>query len=446
MQAALVLDTPRAPGWPLVGSLPNLAWQGVSYLERNHARLGDIYTLGAGPLSVVLLHHPDHARRVLVEHAANYTKQGTFWSSIRSLLGLGLPTSEGELWRSRRRMMNPQFRRQRIAQLGATMAETIDAKLAGWSKGPVRVGAHVSETAMAVIVRTMFGTGLGPDQAQTVKEAMAFSLDHMLQKIVTDALPAWIPVPGRRAHRHAVARIDEVLFQLIEQRRAEGGSHDDMLSMLLDMRDTDGSGLDDLSLRDEAMSMFIAGYETTAASVAWGMVRMALDPELAAPLVAEVDEVLGHRLPTPADVARLPTVSRFFQEALRLHGPVFFLAREAAEDDVIDGHQIAAGTMVVLMMDSIHRHPSTWEDPDRFDPDRFLEARSAHRHPTAWVPFGAGQRKCIGKGFAMMEGVFLLAMILQRFRLAPTPQTNLDPQFGLTRRPREQVSVRLIPR
>ncbi|MBX2798294.1 MAG: cytochrome P450 [Myxococcales bacterium] len=441
------IDVPSPPAWPLIGHLPELATQQLDWVARTQGRLGDVFAARAGPQRIVMLSHPDHVRHVLVERRDVYTKGGTFWSAVRSLIGLGLPTSEGQTWRSRRRMMNPEFRRTRVAQMGDAMARTLADQFATWPAQPAAfdVARGVSRAAMAVIVQTMFGTGLTPEQSDEVGDALSFSLDHMLHKVVTDALPAWLPVPGRRAHQRAVARIDAVLYDLIAQRRAEGPS-DDLLSMLLEMRDTDGSGLDDEALRDETMSLFLAGYETTAASVSWGIARLAADPTLYAPLVEEVDGVLGDRAPTAADVPALQATTRFFFETLRLDGPVYWLPRTAAQDDVIDGFRIEEGTMVALMLDRIHRHPSAWVEPDRFDPDRFLPERHAGRSPTAWIPFGAGQRQCIGKGFAVMEGTFLLAMLVQRFRFELLDDTRLVPQIGLTRRPRYGVKVRVVPR
>lgn len=442
------LCVPEPPAWPIVGHLPALATGKLDWLARMHARLGDVFAIDVGTQRIVFLHHPDHVRHVLIDQAPYYTKGGTFWSSVRSLIGLGLPTSEGATWRTRRRMMNPHFRRERVQEMGISMVDTLSAQLATWPDRaePFDVGSAVSRATIAVIVRTMFGTGLSHEESDEVGAAISFSIEHMLQKVVTDALPSWIPVPGRRAHQRAVATIDAVLYGIIERRRAEGSDSDDLLSMMLDMRDEDGSGLDDEALRDEAMSMFVAGYETTAASVAFGLGRLAQDPDLMAPLAAEVDQVLGRRLPTPGDVRSLPAVTRFFQETLRLDGPVYFLPRTAAEDDVIGGYRIEKGTMVALMLDRVHQHESAWDHPERFDPDRFLPERAARRSSTAFVPFGAGQRQCIGKGFAMMEGVLLLAMLVQRYRFAPVPGEAPEAQIAMTRRPRDGVRLRVIPR
>jgi cytochrome P450 len=430
----------------VLGNLPGLLRGGLDYVEARQRELGDLYRLDIGPQEVVLLNHPDHAKHVLIDHVDNYLKEGTFWSSVRSLIGLGLPTIEGDVWRKRRRMMNPQFRRQRLMDLGAEMVETIDAQLDTWPTGGIfDAGRAVSRTTMAVIVRTMFGTSLDPEQANAVADSMSFSLDHMLQRVVTDALPSWMPVPGRRAHRESVARIDAVLYELIERRRRQDTEADDLLGMMLEMRD-EGAGLSDEELRDETMSLFVAGFETTASSVSWGLARMALDPSLYEPLAEEVDRVLGGRPPTVEDLPQLQATERYFMETLRLDGPVFFLPRTAVADDVLGGTKIPAGTMVSLMLDRIHRHPDVWEDPDRFDPDRFSPERSAGRHPCAWIPFGAGRRVCIGKSFALMEGVFLLASIVQRYSLEPTDRTKLKARLALTKRPRDGVPLRLVRR
>ena len=448
MDSSLLPPQPPQPGaWPVVGNLPGLLTGGMDWVAAQGDALGDIFALDVGPQTVVLLSHPDHARHVLRTHAKNYAKQGTFWSSIRSLLGLGLPTSEGELWKRRRRMMNPQFRRERIAQLGQVMAEAIDEQLCGWPTdgAVVRVGDLVNQVTMDVIVRTMFGTGMPAEQAAVVSEAMSFSLDHMLQKVLTDALPSWLPVPGRRAHRDAVARIDAVLYALLAERRARGAG-DDLLSMMMMMRDEDdGEGLSDTDLRDETMSIFVAGYETTAVAVSWAINRMASDADFTARLQAEADAVLGGRPPGPEDVARLEFTQRAFLETLRLQGPVYFLAREAVEDDVIGGHHVKAGTLVSLMLNRIHRNPDAWAAPDDFDPDRFLPERSAGRHDCAFVPFGAGQRQCIGKGFAVMEGTLLLAAIAQRFRFEHA-DAPAQPQYAITHRPRAGMPMHVWPR
>ena len=438
---------PQATGWPVVGNLPGLLRQGLGYVAAQQSQLGDLYRIKAGPQAMVLLNHPEHARHVLLNNADNYVKEGTFWSSVRSLIGLGLPTLEGETWRVRRRMMNPQFHHTRLRELGRAMVDTIESHAASWpTDTPINAARCVSRITMAVIVRTMFGADLAADQADTVARAMSFSLDHMLQRVVTDALPSWIPVPGRRAHREAVEQIDQVLFSLIEQRRSQRAQDDNLLTMLLEMRDDAGSGLDDQQLRDETMSLFIAGYETTAASVSWGLARMAQQPELYAYVADEVDAVLGGRLPTPDDLPQLRKTTRFFFETLRLDGPVFILPRVAQHDDRIDGRPIPAGTVVSLMLDRIHRHPEAWDTPEVFDPDRFLDDRSQGRHPCAFIPFGAGRRQCIGKAFATMEGVFLLAMLVQRFRLAPAAGMRWDTQIGITRRPRDGIRLRLTAR
>ena len=433
--------------WPLIGHAPSLIRGGMGWVEEQERQHGTLIPLDVGPQSTVLLCHPDHAQHVLRDNAANYAKQGTFWSSVRSLIGLGLPTSEGELWRNRRRMMNPQFRAARIAELGNEMADVIAQELADWPTDGdvVRVGHLVNRVTMAVIVRTMFGTGMTDEQSATVSEAMTFSLDHMVQKVFTDALPSWVPVPGRKAHRQAVERIDAVIYELLEQRR-QSGAGNDLLSMMLMMRDDDGNGLSDTDLRDETMSIFVAGYETTAVAVAWTIDRMARDPHFAQRLADEATSVLEDRPARPSDVPNLDLAGRVFKETLRMQGPIWFLAREAQEDDEIDGHPIPAGTLVSLMLNRIHRSPDVWENPDTFDPDRFLPERSQGRHPCAFVPFGAGQRKCIGEGFAMLEGTMLIASIARNFRFEAGPDGPSQVQYAITMRPRDGMPLRVFER
>lgn len=440
---------PVVHSWPILGSLPALACCGLPYLDAKRRELGDVFRIDLGPLSMVMLHHPEHVHHIMRARSTNYVKRGTFWTSVRSLVGTGLTGSEGEIWRLRRRMMNPQFRRQRLQRLCDVMIETIDTQLSAWPTGhrSLIVSQAVSKATMEVLVQTMFSSGINPEQSERLSEAMDVSLSFMLRRLITDALPAWVPIPGRRAYEGAVAHIDDFLYEIIKQRRTEGEFGEDLLGMLLLMQDdASQQGLDADALRDETVALFAAGYETTASTVSWALVRMARDPELYARVVAEVDRVLGARLPTADDLPRLEFVQRVFQETLRLDGPVFILPRQAVEDDVIGGFHIAAGTTVTILLERVHRHPEFWTDPDRFDPDRFLPQRVIERHPCAWIPFGTGQRKCIGEHFAMMEGVLMLSMIVQRFRLGVINQESPKAEYAIVRRLNENCRMRLFPR
>ena len=443
---------PSVGGMPLIGALPNLIKGRFNFLEASREELGDIYRLDLGFTDAVVLCHPRHAQHVLVDQAKNYTKGGPLWDSIRTLLGNGLPVSEGNFWRRQRRMIQPAFHHKRLMAIADQMVAAIDESLDRWepyarSGEAMDVAQAFTHTTMNVLVRTMFGSDLKPGEAETVGKELAYAIDFMLQGMVTNSLPSWVPVPGRKRYQQAIRSIDEIVFRVIERGRKEEGAGDNMLSMLLEMVDEEsGERMTNAELRDEAVSLFLAGYETTSVAMSWALHYLTQQPEVAARLQDEVDSVLGKRTPTLMDLRQLTYARNVMQESLRLYPPAYWLARTAVEDDVIDGYHIPAGKMVAIMFQTIHRHPEQWENPHVFDPDRFLPERSEGRHKLAWVPFGAGQRLCVGREFAMMEGPLILARLMQRFQPVAVPDKVAQMHIGITLRTKDGVWVTLKKR
>lgn len=424
---------PKVRGLPLGGALLQLAQDPFKFFQEARVTYGDIYTLDLGMVQVVMLNHPQHAQHTLIDHAANYTKGGAMWDSIRTLLGNGLPVSEGNFWRRQRRMIQPNFHRTKLAALTDLMVEAIDEGLADWDAKatgqPINIEMACSPITMKVITRTMFGTGLDEHEAQVVSEQFPFVLDYIFKGLITQALPRWLPVPGRRKYQQALADIDQVVLQVIARRRQEKSEATDLVTTLLQMVDDEtGEGMTNQQLRDEAVSMFLAGYETTATAMSWGLELLTHHPEVLQKLRTEIDTQLGNRTPIFDDLPNLPYTRMVVMELLRLFPPAWWLTRTAVDDDVIDGYHIPAGTMVGDLFYMMHRHPDFWPEPERFDPERFSPAQSAHRHHCAWIPFGAGQRQCIGKDFALMEGQLLLARVLQRYDLAMVPGRAARPK------------------
>lgn len=446
------LTPPRAPGLPFVGSLPALMRDPLPFLEEARATCGDVFRVGLGTTEVILLNHPRHAQHVLRDHAANYLKGGPLWDSVRTLLGNGLPVSEGEFWRRQRRMMQPQFHRERLAAMTDLMVQAIDEEMEGWdakaaSGQPFDIARELTCMTMKVIVRTMFGTSIDRAESDAVGDHMSYMLDFMLKGMVLNALPRWVPVPGRRRYEEAIAAVDAVVFRVIARSRGDARASGSLIDILLDLVDAEtGAQMTPRELRDEAVSMFLAGYETTAASLSFAMGYLTQAPQVIRGLHDEVDTALGGRVPGFADLRLLPHAMRTVQEAMRLSPPAFWLPRVALENDVIDGFAIPAGAMVAPVMYTIHRHPAEWPDPARFDPDRFTKERSIGRHGLAWMPFGAGQRQCIAKEFALMEGQLILARMAQRFDICAVPGFTAKAQLSTTLRPRDGIMVRLVRR
>ncbi|MEM9553212.1 MAG: cytochrome P450 [Acidobacteriota bacterium] len=459
-----VLDStpmPSARRLPLLGSLPFVLRDPLGFLSSTRHR-GNVVELDLGVGRIVLLHHADAARHVLRDQVRNYGKGGAMFRSFRKLLGDGLVTSQGELWRRQRQMIQPQFHRRRLESTAGLMLDAIDEGLADWRR---RLGSRdegdsldlrveLPRLTMKVIVRTMFGSGVEPTEADRVTEALEYVQDAMLRGVLTDGLPAWLPVPGRRRFRDAVATIDELVFRVIERRRgASSGGVDsadargDFVSLLLDAVDTEtGRGMDDRQLRDEAVTMFSAGYETTATALAWTFALLSRHRRELDLLRKEVDEVLGDRRPTFADLPSVARARRVVQESLRLYPPAWWIERKTAADDSVQGHHVAAGSSVVVLVHSIHRHPDLWQDPERFDSDRFLPAQTAGRHPLAWLPFGSGPRQCIGREFSLMESQLAVIRVLQSFDLECVDEPMPPVHVGATLKPKGPVRLRLTPR
>lgn len=448
----MALSLPLSGAVPVLGHLSGLLRKKLDYLVELRERQGDIFTLDLGFMRMVALCHPSHAQHVLRDRARIYGKGNKLWDSIRGLIGNGLPVSEGDFWMRQRRMIQPHFHRESLAAMAELMVDAIDEELASWdafarSGAPIDIFREMTRITMRVIVKTVFGGQLSQKTADLVGREMGYALDYMLWGLLTHRLPAWAPAPGRKRFKEAVQRIDDVVFDVIASRKAGDGKGGALLDMLLSSVDEETQQrMTKQELRDEAISMFLAGYETTSSALAFAFQHLNQNPEVLRKLVAEIDTTLKGRRPTIADTRALPYAMGVIQESLRLHGPVYWIPRTAQEDDVIDGYPIRKGQEIVVVCYVIHRHPSAWSDPERFDPTRFDPAAVAQRHPLAWLPFGAGQRLCVGKEFALMEGQFILARILARYEVVPVRGRSTTVHVGTTLRPNGGVWVRLLPR
>lgn len=438
---------PTDAAFPVVGALPYLVRDRLDHLVDARNKLGDVYLLDIGVSRVIALNHPEHAQHILRDNVANYTKGNAIWESIRTLLGNGLPVSTGDFWRRQRRLVQPQFHRERLEAMASQMVDAIDETMQGWddivsSGAPIDIAAQLSRMTMRVIVKTMFGSTLDQRDADLVTSQFGYVNDFMLFGVVTQKLPSWLPVPGRRRYAEAIARIDEVVFRAIERHDDERGGS--LIKILLDRVDDEtGARMTPKELRDEAVAMFLAGYETTAVALAFAFHAMSEHHDIARALDDEILSVVGERRPTFADLPRLPLALAVTQEALRLYPPAYWVPRVAVHDDEIDGFHIPAGAEVGVMTYVIHRHPDFWKDPTRFDPGRFKPELAGSRHPLAWLPFGAGQRICVGKDFALMEAQLILARVLSRYRLDPVPGRAARVHVGTALRPAGGVWLRL---
>jgi len=443
---------PLTKGLPLIGSLPQMIKNPFGFLIQARETYGDIYNLNLGISRMLILNNPRQMQHILVDNAQNYRKGGGMWDAVRAMLGNGLVVSEGSFWMRQRRMMQPQFHRQRLAGLTELMISAIDEALTTWEKSANGTDFNLTpafnQLTMKVITRTLFGTGLDQEEMNKVTKALDYAVNYILKAIVLNSLPAWMPAPGKKEFEKSIKQIDETVYRIIADSRKNGGAENHLMAMLLDMVDDEtGEGMTDQQLRDEVTTLFLAGYETTSIALTWAFDFLSHNPEMMEKLRAEVDSVVGSdRLPTFADLPKMPYSRMILQETLRIRPPGWQLPRTAVEDDEIDGHFIPAGTNVIGLIYMCHYHPEEWTNPEAFDPERFQPDRSEKRHKFAYMPFGAGQRKCIGMDFALMEGQLALAMVAQRYTLTKTSDKLAEPQLSSTLRPKGGVVVKIEKR
>lgn len=440
---------------PLLGNLPALRRDRIRIFLDAADTYGDVVRFQFGPgaeRTAHLLRHPDHIKHVFVDAAERFTKQTPGVREVRALLGDGLLTSEGPLWRRQRRIAQPAFQKQRIAAFAGVMVRAADELVDGWMRrprpdAPVDVAGEMMRVALRIVTETLLGTDVPIDAAAT-----AGALDFILEdtrKNLTRLLkiPRSVPTPDNRRFLEAVAVLDREVLRIIEHRRkARESGGTDLVSMLMAARDPEtGEGMTDRQLRDEVMTMFAAGHETTANALAWTFYLLSTHPDVRRRARAEVFRVLGDRLPDVSDLPALDLVGRVFQESMRLYPPAWMISRRAAEDDVVGGYLIPKDSLVLSSPYVTHRHPAYWENPEGFDPDRFAGGALARMPRFAYFPFGGGARQCIGSSFAMVEGTLVLATILRRVRLDLVPGQTIEPEPGITLRPRDGIYMRVVP-
>jgi cytochrome P450 len=411
----------------------------LGLLERGHGAHGQAFTVRLPGKDLVVLTDLEAIREVLVERADAFEK-GVFGASLEPLVGRGLLTAQTKPHRRQRRLAAPAFHHQRIGAYLDVMADYALEAVCGWRQNAViDLSAEMMQLTLRIVGKTLFDADVSAE-AQRVGDALTYALSFITRRQQNPlSLPLEWPLPTHNRFRAAVAELDAVLLDVIARRRASPGDRGDLLSMLLaSLDEDDGTGLTDAQVRDEAMTIFLAGHETTANALSWAIYLLATHPTAWHRLREEVVGVLGERKPGLRDLPALPYTLRVFQETLRLYPPAYFFGREAAHDVVIAGMPIPTGTAIGICPYALHRDARFWDDPRAFDPDRFEPAREATQHRFAYLPFGGGPRVCIGNQFALMEGQIILATIAQHVKpelvidvIEPHPEVTLRPKDGV---------------
>lgn len=441
-------EAPTPPGNPLFGLIPGVvnSRTRLATFLRLQAEVGDVIRLEYGPKTSYVLFHPDHVKHVLVDNQRNYPKSRDY-RKLRPLMGDGLVTSGGELWVRQRKLVQPAFHPAAIGLMAEGMGEATRQMLARWETQPLDMMHEMMDLTQRIAARSLFGADVGA-AAEAVARAVPMALDEASRRMTTLVdLPKWLPTPGNLRYQAAIRELDRVVNGIIEARRRNPGEQVDLLARLLAARDPEtGEGMSDQQLRDEVMTVFLAGHETTATALTWMWYLVAGAPEVEARLHAEVDAVVAGEAPTLEEASRLTYTTQVLEEAMRLFPPVWFIKREAVEEDEVGGYRIEKSREIGIVPYVTHRHPEFWENPSAFDPDRFAPERAAGRHRFAFFPFSGGPRVCVGGHFAMLEAKIIVATVARRYRLASVPGARVEPKPSVTLRPRYGMWLRPVAR
>ncbi|MET8681404.1 cytochrome P450 [Streptomyces sp. NPDC004647] len=446
-------QAPLVVGRPVLGSLQDLRDDTLGAYLRARRNHGDVVRFSAGPpglrASLYAVFSAEGVQQILGTEASNFRKENDVYSEIRESIGNGLLTSQDTEYIRQRRMIQPLFTRRRVDAYASVVHGEAGATADRWataSGNTIDVSHEMAEFALRSVTRILFGADIDT-AVDVVRRNFPVIGESVLRRGVAPIrIPRTWPTPANRRTAAAQQELYAICDRIIAERTtAEAGDADDMITLLIQARDEDGSALDPDAIRDQVLVFLLAGHETTATALAFGLHLLACHPEAQEKARAEVDSVLGGRAAGAADLDELPYLTRVFKEAMRLYPSVAIMGRRTVADTEIGGYHIPAGSDVYVSPWVTQRHPDYWENPDAFDPDRFAPELEASRPRYAWFPFGGGPRACIGQYFAMLEGVIGLATFVQRYEFGAV-ESEIPVELGMTLRASGPAHVRLTPR
>jgi cytochrome P450 len=417
----------------------------LAFMSRAARDYGDIVCLRFFNLRTYLLFNPDHIEDVIVNSARKFIK-GRVLRANRFLFGNGLLTSEGHFWLRQRRMMQPAFHRNRIANYASTMTDCATHLLQSWRPGQqLDIHDAMMRLTLQIVGKTLFHADVerdAPEVGENLQILLEFTMDFR-RLLMT---PSWLPTPRNLQAKRAVRNLTHIIDRIIQQRRVSNDDAGDLLSLLIHAQDEDGSRMTTQQLRDEALTLFLAGHETTASTLSWTWMLLAQNPRVEQKLHAELDSVLAGRVPTLDDLAQLPYTSQVITESMRLYPPAWAMARLAIEDHTLGSYPVPQGTGITAITYVVHRDSRWYDNPEQFLPERWKDDLLKRIPRFAYFPFGYGPRQCIGNSFALMEANLVLATLAQHFRFTLLPDHPVVPLASITLRPRHGLHVHLEPR
>ena len=449
MNQFLPIQSKRSPPGPqghwLVGNLPEFGRDLLGFLSRCAREHGTIVKFRLAGWTAYLLNDPEHIEYILLSHHRRFIKHRFFWRHVTAIFGQGLLTSEGDFWHHQRRLAAPAFHHQRIAAYGQVMVRCAEQRLADWQEGEILDIHHeMMRLTGAIVAQTLFHTEFSADM-----EEILHAFDLLTKEIASRfrrpfKLPDWVPTPGNHRYRAGVRRLDRLVYRIIQEHRHHPRNPADLLSLLMRARDEEGRGMSDKQLRDEVVTLFLAGYETTAITLSWAWYALSQHRASEARLLTELKQVLQGRSPTVDDLSRLPYTEMIIKESLRLYPPAYVIGRQALQACTIGGYTIPAGATLFISPWVLQRDPRYFEEPQEFRPERWAAEFETRLPRYVYLPFGGGPRICIGHRFAMMEAMLLLATIAQRFRFTWQSQYPATPFPSITLRAQDRMWMKVV--
>ena len=448
MAAAVSAPRFQMSAWAILRAMAaGQKFDAVGFARMLSDTYGEAVLVHTGPVIYYQFAGPEALHEMLVEKADQFYKAARIKGVFKPFVGEGLLTSEGDFWKRQRRLSQPAFHFKRIEGYAQTMVEHTQRLLDGWRDGETRtLDLDMMKLTLGIVAKTLFNADVSGD-AERVGALLTDVLEAAtLRMNAIVSAPDWFPTPRRLRQRRSVRELDAIIHRVISERQQSGDDRGDLLSMLLLARDEDGARMSDRQLRDEVMTLFLAGHETTAVALSWAWYLLAIHPAAQRRLQEEVDRVLGDRPPTIHDLPLLPYTEMVVKETMRLYPPAPGVAREPLADTTIAGIPIPRGMMVVGNIYAMHRSARYYDEPDAFRPERFSPEGEAAIPRYAYLPFGGGPRVCIGNTFAMVEARLILATMAQRFQLALAPGQDIQPEQLITLRPGAPISMQVTQR
>jgi cytochrome P450 len=452
-----VATIPGPRGHFLLGSIPDIQRDRVQFLVDLQREYGDVARIRFGPAVALVVFHPDAIQRILLDNQNNYSKETLTYASLSLLCGNGLITSNGDFWLRQRRLMQPAFHRKEINALSEMIAQQTRAILdqldgVAESGQVINISREMMNLTLGVATQALFGSRV-QDMDGSLGETISFLMSDTAFRFEHPFYPpVWFPAPRNRQFKSALKRLDNVIFRIFAERRQHPGEKNNLLDIMMQAQLEEGEyagseprRMTDQQLRDEVVTLFLAGHETTAVNLCWTLYLLSQHREVEAKLRRELDDVLGGRPPTLDDLPQLEYTRMVRDESMRLYPPAWLTERKSLGEDELCGYRIPAGMTLAITQYVTHRHPGFWENPDAFDPERFSAQRSQARHNYAFFPFGGGPRQCIGKNLALLETQLTLVMLLQRFRFELEPGWPVKTEPELSLRLKGGLRMRLKP-